>query len=356
MPMSPEEIANARRHPSLMDPAADPEELIESLIWWYPSLFPHRTAVLQSILRGGAGYEWGQDGQLRSVFAHVEPDYSTLGERKDRFRSSDDPGKPDLLEDFERRDLERSAQVRATFRERARTRGSVVISRGYRDDDYYLLTHRPSYVQPRWQALLDEAEQVFAEALAVQKAAEARLRQQWDRNPAARAAQLLTGQLGHAWAADDVTDAELAACDQALAAWRRPGWPSLLDHDHLRHKRDENRRQRELVRQILRVEADEKIAADEDPGPRPPRTVRDVLLALADDRIMTLHGKVRPVPYTGWHEWDWTRDLIGELLPVPETGGQQPGQGPAGPGPRSSSASRRRQVRPGDDRSAELEP
>lgn len=356
MPMSPEEIANAPRHPDLMDPAADPEELIESLIWWYPSLFPHRTAVLQSILRGGAGYEWGQDGQLRSVFAHMEPDYSTLGERQDRFRSSDDPGKPDLLEDLERRDLERSAQVRATSRERARTRGPVVISRGYRDDDYYLLTHRPSYVQPRWQALLGEAEQVFAEALAVQKAAEARLRQQWDRNPAARAAQLLTGQLGLAWAADDVTDAELAACDQALAAWRRPGWPSRLDHDHLRHKRDENRRQRELVRQILGGEAGEKIEADEDPGPRPPRTVRDVLLALADDRIMTLHGKVRPVPYTGWHEWDWTRDLIGQLLPVPETGGQQPGQGPAGPGPRSSTASRHRQVRPGDDRSAELEP
>ena len=31
----------------------------------------------------------------------------------------------------------------------------------------------------------------------------------WDRNPADRAAQLLTRQVGRAWAADDITDAEL---------------------------------------------------------------------------------------------------------------------------------------------------
>lgn len=58
MPMTREEIAAAPRHPQLMDPA-DPEELIAASIWWYPTLFGHRTAVLQHLLLcPGNGYEW----------------------------------------------------------------------------------------------------------------------------------------------------------------------------------------------------------------------------------------------------------------------------------------------------------
>jgi len=68
---------------------------------------------------------------------------------------------------------------------------------------------RPQRVHPRWQALLDEAGHVFARAWAVQDAAEVELRLRWDRNPADRAVQLLTRQVGRGWAADDITDAEL---------------------------------------------------------------------------------------------------------------------------------------------------
>ena len=50
---------------------------------------------------------------------------------------------------------------------------------------------------------------VFARAWAVQDAAEVELRLRWDRNPADRAAQLLTRQVGRAWAADDMLDDEL---------------------------------------------------------------------------------------------------------------------------------------------------
>jgi hypothetical protein len=50
---------------------------------------------------------------------------------------------------------------------------------------------------------------VFARAWAVQDAAEVELRLRWDRNPADRAAQLLTRQVGRARAPDDITDAEL---------------------------------------------------------------------------------------------------------------------------------------------------
>jgi hypothetical protein len=37
MPMTDEELAAPPRHPQLMDPADDPEELIVTSIWWYPA-------------------------------------------------------------------------------------------------------------------------------------------------------------------------------------------------------------------------------------------------------------------------------------------------------------------------------
>ena len=124
MPMTDDEIAAAPRHPQLMDPAADPEELIVASIWWYPRLFAHRTAVLQHLLlHAGNGYEWGPDGQIRCVFSHIPPDYSTLGERPARAGGQTDrPAElRDMMEDWERRDLDELTQVRATARQRART-------------------------------------------------------------------------------------------------------------------------------------------------------------------------------------------------------------------------------------------
>ena len=292
------------------------------------------------LLCAGNGYEWGPDGQIRSVFAHIQPDYSTLGER--RARADSHAGRPaelqDMLEDWEHRGLQERTQVRATARQRARTYGPVTVSAGSRTaDSWGLLASKPQQVHPAWQDLLGEAERVFAAARSEQDAAEADLRQQWDRNPAARAAQLLTGELGRAWTADQVTDAELASCDQLLATWRHPAWPSRLDHPRLREQRDRSRAQRAFVRQIL---ADDEQATPTAPGrgaatrpaaaqppqtPVQPRLAHAILQALSDDQLTILHSHVRPVPYTGWHEWQWTRNLLRELTPAPAAAASPPG-------------------------------
>ena len=224
------------------------------------------------LLHGGNGYVWSPDGQIRSVFAHLPPD-STLAERQ--ARPGGEAGRPaelrGVIEDWERRDLEERTRVRATSRQRARTHGRVTISAGSRTlDDWGLLARRPRRVHPAWQVLLEEAERVFAAAWAEQDAAEAGLRRQWNRNPAARTAQLLTGELGRAWAADQITDAELAACDRLLAAWRHRAWPARIDRPRLTGQRDRNRAQRDLVRQIL----DELDAGEQATAGRAARTRR----------------------------------------------------------------------------------
>lgn len=325
MPMTRREIACAPQHPQLMDPAG-PEELIEASIWWYPSLFPHRTAVLQHLLHcPGNGYEWDEDGQIRSVFAHLQPDYSALAERLTR-GGHEPAGQPAVLEEWQRRDLDAASLVRATARDRAHVYGPVTVSSGRRTSNGWdLMSTRPQRVHPRWQGLLDEAGHLFARAWALQDAAEARLRRQWARNPAARAAQLLTRQLGHAWASDDITDSELSACDQLLASWRLPAWPSRIDRHRLRQQRDCNRAQRELARQILAdLAAEGQPASAPAPAHETPRTgangpqhrqPRDVLLTLAADRLSAVSCLVRPVPFTAWHEWEWTLNMVRQELP-----------------------------------------
>lgn len=325
--MTPEEIASAPRHPQLMDPA-DPEELIEAFIWWSPSLFAHRTAVLQHLLLvGGNGYEWGSDGQIRSVFAHLQPDYRTLAERWERLGGREAAALADLL----RREAETENLVRATARHRARVYGPVTVSRGSRAmSGWGLMAEAPPQAHPRWRALLDEAGRLFARARTTQEAAEARLRRQWDRNPAARAAQLLTRQLGRAWAAADITSAEFAACDQVLARWRHPSRPSRLDHRSLREQRERNRGYTELARHVL---AD--LAGADQPGDSPPaapetrpvgtaitqsRQPRDILTALAADRLAGASSLVRPVPCTAWQEGEWTLDLVRDRTPGPQLG------------------------------------
>jgi hypothetical protein len=139
--------------------------------------------------------------------------------------------------------------------------------------------------------------------------------------------QLLTGELGRAWTADKVTDAELAACDQLLAAWRHPAWPSRLDcpawpgsataaaasapsppGSSTTSPPASTPRQRTRRRRAATA------------TPAPPRPARAILQVLADDQLTALHFPVRPVPYTGWHEWQWTRDLIRERTPAPAAG------------------------------------
>jgi hypothetical protein len=322
MTMSRAEIAAAPRHPQLMDPAKDPEELIEASIWWYPSLYGNRTDVIQSLLlEAGNGYGWNDAGQICSVFAHIQPDYHTLAELQTRYDPDDPSGDfAAFMRESRSRELQTHEQIRATAAERARTHGRVTTSRGR--GGWGLMLMRPERVHPQWQAVLDEAGQMFARAQAVQDAAVTRLRQQWDRNPAARAAQLLTRQLGRALAADRISDAELETCDRLLEAWRRPAWPARLDRSSLRSKRDQNR---EATRRIRAMLADDQSlpAAGDTAHPATvssePRPAADVLLSLATDRLTTLAHRVRPVPFTAWQEWDWTRDLVQEQF--------QPGTG-----------------------------
>lgn len=336
MPMTPGEIAAAPRHPQLMDPVEDPEKLIEASIWWYPTLFPHRTAVLQHLLLcAGNGYDWNDAGQICSVFAHLPPDYKTLEEHQARsagwvttMEQIDDPSDTmaAILRDEQqklRKELEAEAQVRATATERTRTHGPVTTSRGR--SGWGLMAMRPEQVEPRWQALLDEAGHVFARAQAAQDAAVTRLRRQWDRNPAARAAQLLTRQLGRAFTADRITDAELETCDRLLATWRDPAWAARLDRPSLHQERDRNRELTRRIRAELSAELDggnqpdrltEQTAERGGAAGSEPRNPVAVLIELATDRLYTLSSLVRPAPFTAWQEWDWTLDLVRQQLPV----------------------------------------
>jgi hypothetical protein len=312
MPMTSEEIAAAPRHPQLMDPVTDPEELILASVWWYPALFPNRTAVLQHLfLSAGNGYEWGADGQLRSVFARIEPDYRTLAEREARFSHGDD------LPELKAQERERTAGlqlIRETARDRAVTHGRVMASQG-RDlaaDQWNLLGRMPENASPAWRALAAEAEQVFAAARKAQDSAATRLRRRWDQDPAGRASRLLVRQLSRAWAGSEISDGELDACEAALAAWS-PGVP--------RASRDEAARQaaaslRDAVRRalagtgLLEQDASERCPA------RPGRTPREILYELAVFRLQATASRVRPAPFTAWHEWQWTIRLLDEQFPL----------------------------------------
>lgn len=305
MPMTRDEIAAAPQHPQLMDPA-DPEELIVASIWWYPSLFAHRTAVLQHLLlHAGNGYEWTSGGQVRSVFAHLKPDYATLAERHDRLGpGGESPG----LAAWRREAVSAAARVRASARDRARAHGPVTVSRGgpVTGDAWCLMAARPAQVHPRWRALLGEAGAVFARAQAVQEAAEARLRMQWDRGPATRAARLLARQLGRAWAGGCVTDAEFAACEHVLSAW----CPALrIDHGRLRRERAGRERALRLLADLAGGLPDRAPAA----GHRQPH---EILQAMAADRLDIVGRLAGAVPFTAWHEWDWTLALVRQQSPV----------------------------------------
>ena len=118
-------------HPQLMDPARDPEELIRASVYWWPLLFPTRTEVLDHLmLTGGNGYEWGADGQIRSVFAHIEPDYDRLDRYEAEARKWEADGFPDMAQ-FERAEHARLLAIRADCRHLARTYGPVRMTEDY---------------------------------------------------------------------------------------------------------------------------------------------------------------------------------------------------------------------------------
>lgn len=172
--MTAREIAAAPRHPQLMDPA-EPEELIAASVWWDPALFPTRTDVLDHLLLcNGNGYAWDGDGQVRSVFAHIRPDYETLEAQYGQFQDRGDAFRETAA--GEREQLAEMQAIRREYLDRARTYGPVRVTGGWANAEpraitpgeygYTLLGRRPQRVHPRWQPAIAEARSLFAGLLA----------------------------------------------------------------------------------------------------------------------------------------------------------------------------------------------
>jgi hypothetical protein len=170
---------DAPRHSQLMDPAQDPEELIASSIYYHPLIFPTRTEVLDHLfLVNGNGYEWNDDGQLRSVFAHIDPrkDFPDRYEDDIMFaRMKGDTWRAD----YECRELAKLLAIRAWYQTRARTYGPVrltyhgpdgITARTItsRDLPWTLLGRAPKNVHPAWRPVLEEARTLFADLLTEQ--------------------------------------------------------------------------------------------------------------------------------------------------------------------------------------------
>jgi hypothetical protein len=187
------DAVSAPRHPQLMDPVTDVELFIAASVYWYPLLFPTRTEVLDhTMLCGGNGYEWGDDGNLRSVFAHIEPDYGRLEDylskaaEEDAKEARHDPPLPaecSMAVWYREQHAELSA-TRADYLHRARTYGPVRASEqvpgegnGHvrqarvitsRDLAWTLLGRMPENVTPAWRRIADETRELFAVVLTEQ--------------------------------------------------------------------------------------------------------------------------------------------------------------------------------------------
>jgi hypothetical protein len=194
-------------HPQLMDPADDPEAFIAASIYWYPSLFPTRTEVLDhTLLCNGNGYEWDADGWLCSVFAHIEPDYDRLDhyeaearEYEARAHESGSQAAADVfleMAGYQRAEHERLLAIRADYRNRARTYGPVRATEqlpgtcergarmiGTRELSWTLLGRAlkipndrvaaitgppPERIAPAWQRVIDETRLLFTDILTEQ--------------------------------------------------------------------------------------------------------------------------------------------------------------------------------------------
>lgn len=164
------------RHPQLMDPITDPEEYIASSIYWYPSIFPTRTDVLDHLfLCNGNGYEWNSDGEIRSVFAHLPVrDNTPLDYYDDEISKYEARGFDDIVEDLvkERSNLIR---IQVEHRELARTYGPVRMTEmgkartvTSRDLGWTLLGRRPAWGNPIWLPVIVEVEHLFRDILVEQ--------------------------------------------------------------------------------------------------------------------------------------------------------------------------------------------
>jgi hypothetical protein len=178
-----------------MDPVDDPEEFIAASIYWYPGIFPTRTEVLDhTLLCNGNGYEWGSDGKIRSVFAHIDPHQdddciarelrdADAEEAKERQRGYQLPPEASFAA-WHREQAAELQAVRDDYLRRARTYGPVRVREqvpgpgnadGYQarmitswDLGWTLLGRAPAYVAPVWRPYLAEVRELFAPVLVEQ--------------------------------------------------------------------------------------------------------------------------------------------------------------------------------------------
>ncbi len=176
-----------------MDPVDDPEEFIAASVWYHPLIFPTRTEVLDhTLLCNGNGYEWGADGKIRSVFAHIDPsgDEDTIAryereaaEEEARSRKYELPEEHSMASYYRKQAAELKV-IRAQYLQRARTYGPVRVREQVpgnadnyparvvtsRDLKWMLLGRAPQYVHPVWQPYLAEVRELFAPVLMEQGA------------------------------------------------------------------------------------------------------------------------------------------------------------------------------------------
>jgi hypothetical protein len=176
------------RDPQSMDPIDNPEEFIAASIWYHPLIFPTRTQVLEhTLLVNGNGYEWGEDGMLHSVFAHIEPDPEEASLEKylrdaERWEAKerevpDWPAEHSMARHY-RAEYARLKAIQADYLHRARTYGPVRLDEQYDPNDgrkrrartieadyirqWTLLGRAPENVHPVWQPYLEETRILFA--------------------------------------------------------------------------------------------------------------------------------------------------------------------------------------------------
>lgn len=166
--------AGKPRHTQLMAPIEDPEEYIRSDIYWYPRIFPSRTEVLEHLfLTNGNGYEWGDDGQIYSVFAGIAPDprEDSLVKLAEDIRKEDARGENyKWMADYLRNDLRELTAIREDYEHRAMTYGPVRTGPRQRmitswDLGWTLLGRAPANADPKWTPYMDEVREIFAPIL-----------------------------------------------------------------------------------------------------------------------------------------------------------------------------------------------
>lgn len=180
--MNEDYYAGKPRHVQLMDPIEDPEEFIRSTIYWYPLTSPTRTEVLEHLfLTNGNGYDWDDQGQLYSVFAHIPPDPRDDFPYKyaQEIRKAEEDSDPDWAAywaGYQRESLAAEMAVRDDYEHRAMTYGTVRTVDTWPDGkrqrmitswdlSWTLLGRAPANADPKWKPYMDEVREIFAPVL-----------------------------------------------------------------------------------------------------------------------------------------------------------------------------------------------